>query len=249
MIHGGSNPWWQDEYGFDSDKIMEHTGMNQDAVDKLIEKRMDEMEKEKEMDAADAEGEEVEEEPQTTTPNYSMMLAKIASAPINMRKLVDEQKRKDDKQKRKDDRERRRKDDLDILKRVHGPFAPHLPLIRKLETLSRFRPEKLNKKEKKLGLASIISEKNNQKDLLILDDFNKEIKKTKEMFSLLKKLNAINSIIILDKQSNEKIGRSLKNLPHVKVSNTSNIALYDLVKHKKVIFTETSVKELEKRYQ
>ena len=109
MIHGGSNPWWQDEYGFDSDKIMEHTGMNQDAVDKLIEKRMDEMEKEKEMDAADAEVEEVEEEPQTTTPNYPMMLAQIASAPINMRKLVDEQKRKDDKQKRKDDRERRRR--------------------------------------------------------------------------------------------------------------------------------------------
>ena len=113
---------------------------------------------------------------------------------------------------------------------------------------SSYKVRKLNKKEKKLGLASIISEKNNQKDLLILDDFNKEIKKTKEMFSLLKKLNAINSIIILDKQSNEKIGRSLKNLPHVKVSNTSNIALYDLVKHKKVIFTETSVKELEKRY-
>ena len=113
---------------------------------------------------------------------------------------------------------------------------------------SSYKVRKLNKKEKKLGLASIISEKNSQKDLLILDDFNKEIKKTKEMFSLLKKLNAINSIIILDKQSNEKIGRSLKNLPHVKVSNTSNIALYDLVKHKKVIFTETSVKELEKRY-
>ena len=113
---------------------------------------------------------------------------------------------------------------------------------------SSYKVRKLNKKEKKLGLASIISEKNNKKDLLILDDFNKEIKKTKEMFSLLKKLNAINSIIILDKQSNEKIGRSLKNLPHVKVSNTSNIALYDLVKHKKVIFTETSVKELEKRY-
>ena len=113
---------------------------------------------------------------------------------------------------------------------------------------SSYKVRKLNKKEKKLGLASIISEKNNKKDLLILEDFNKEIKKTKEMFSLLKKLNAINSIIILDKQSNEKIGRSLKNLPHVKVSNTSNIALYDLVKHKKVIFTETSVKELEKRY-
>tara|TARA_B100000003_G_scaffold77992_1_gene69933 strand:- start:1999 stop:2622 length:624 start_codon:yes stop_codon:yes gene_type:complete len=111
-----------------------------------------------------------------------------------------------------------------------------------------YKKRKLNKKEKKIGLASIISEKKNQKDLLIFNDFDKEIKKTKEMFSLLNKFDATNSIIILDKSSNEKIGRSLKNMPKVKVSDSSNIVLYDLIKHKKVIFTETSIKELEKRY-
>ena len=112
-----------------------------------------------------------------------------------------------------------------------------------------YKKRKLNKKEKKIGLVSIISEKKNQKDLLIFNDFDKEIKKTKEMFSLLNKFDATNSIIILDKSSNEKIGRSLKNMPKVKVSDSSNIVLYDLIRHKKVIFTETSIKELEKRYQ
>ena len=111
-----------------------------------------------------------------------------------------------------------------------------------------YKKRKLNKKEKKIGLVSIISEKKNQKDLLIFNDFDKEIKKTKEMFSLLNKFDATNSIIILDKSSNEKIGRSLKNIPKVKVSDSNNIVLYDLIKHKKVIFTETSIKELEKRY-
>ena len=111
-----------------------------------------------------------------------------------------------------------------------------------------YKKRKLNKKEKKIGLVSIISEKKNQKDLLIFNDFDKEIKKTKEMFSLLNKFDATNSIIILDKSSNEQIGRSLKNMPKVKVSDSSNIVLYDLIKHKKVIFTETSIKELEKRY-
>jgi len=111
-----------------------------------------------------------------------------------------------------------------------------------------YKKRKLNKKEKKIGLVSIISEKKNQKDLLIFNDFDKEIKKTTEMFSLLNKFDATNSIIILDKSSNEKIGRSLKNMPKVKVSDSSNIVLYDLIKHKKVIFTETSIKELEKRY-
>ena len=111
-----------------------------------------------------------------------------------------------------------------------------------------YKKRKLNKKEKKLGLTSIMSVKNNEKDLIIFADFDKKITKTKEMYTILNKLEATDSIIILDKVSNEKVGRSLKNIPKVKVSDTSNMALYDLVKYRKVIFTETSIKELEKRY-
>ena len=111
-----------------------------------------------------------------------------------------------------------------------------------------YKKRKLNKKEKKLGLSTIISQKNNDKNLIIFNDFDKEIKKTKEMYSLLKKFDATNSLIILDKISNDKIARSLKNIPEVKVSDLAHIALYDLIKYKKIIFTETSIKELEKRY-
>ena len=111
-----------------------------------------------------------------------------------------------------------------------------------------YKLRKLNKKEKKIGLTSIITEKNNSKDLIVFDDFNKTIKKTKEMFTFLKKFEATNSIIILDKTSQENIARSLKNIPNVKVSDIAKITLYDLVKYKKIIFTETSIKELEKRY-
>ena len=120
---------------------------------------------------------------------------------------------------------------------AHGP---------KGQNAYKFR--KLNKKEKKQGLISIISEKNNLKDLIIFNDFNKAISKTKEMFLILKKFDAINCVLILDKKSNNNIGRSLKNIPNIKVSDTSNIILYDLLKYKKIIFTETSIKELEKRY-
>ena len=111
-----------------------------------------------------------------------------------------------------------------------------------------YKTRKLNKKEKKLGLLSLISEKNNQKNLIVFEDFEKQITKTKEIFSILKKNDAINSIVVLDKNSNEKIGRSLKNIPNVKVSDTNNLVLYDLVKYKKAIFTETSIREFEKRY-
>ena len=68
------------------------------------------------------------------------------------------------------------------------------------------------------------------------------------MFLILKKFEATNSIILLDKASKDKIGRSLKNIPNVKVSDIASVVLYDLVKYKKVIFTETSIKELEKKY-
>jgi len=45
----------------------------------------------------------------------------------------------------------------------------------------------------------------------------------------------------------DKIGKSLKNIPNVKITDSANVALYDMVKHKKVIFTESSIKEFEKR--
>ena len=111
-----------------------------------------------------------------------------------------------------------------------------------------YKVRKLNKKEKKNGLSSIITEKNESKNLIIFSDFNNKISKTKEIFSFLKKYDATNSVIILDNSSYEKIGRSLKNIPNVKISNINKLTLYDLVKYKKVIFTETSIKELEKRY-
>ena len=110
-----------------------------------------------------------------------------------------------------------------------------------------YKKRKLNKKEKKIGLSSIITEKNNNKDLIIFNDFQKTILKTKEMFSFLKKIDATNSIIILDKSSLDKVGRSLKNIPDIKVSEIGNLAIYDLLNYKKVIITETSIKELEKR--
>ena len=75
---------------------------------------------------------------------------------------------------------------------------------------SSYKKRKLNKKEKKQGLISIISDKNIQKNLIIFEDFNKDIKKTKEMFSLLKKFNATNCVMVLDKTSSSKIARSLK---------------------------------------
>ncbi len=113
---------------------------------------------------------------------------------------------------------------------------------------SNYKIRKLNKSEKKLSIASLITEKNNMNNVLIMDNFDKEIKKTKEMCSILKKFDATNSLIILDKTSKEKIEKSIRNIPNVKSTDVNHFSAFDIVKYKKLIFTESSIKELEKRY-
>ena len=111
-----------------------------------------------------------------------------------------------------------------------------------------YKKRKLNKNEKKLSVASLITEKNNNKNLLILNDFSSEIKKTREMGSIINKLEISNSLLILDKNYKEKIEKSARNIPNVKVTDVNHFSAYDIIKFKKVVFTESSVKELEKRY-
>ena len=68
------------------------------------------------------------------------------------------------------------------------------------------------------------------------------------MSLIIKKFELSNSIIILDKISKEKIEKSIRNIPNVKVTDVNHFSAFDIVKFKKVVFTESSVKELEKRY-
>ena len=111
-----------------------------------------------------------------------------------------------------------------------------------------YKKRKLNKNEKKLSVASLITEKNKNNELLVFSDFSNEIKKTKEMSSIIKKFEITNSLMILDKMSKNKIEKSIRNIPNVKVTDVNHFSAYDIIKFKKVVFTESSVKELEKRY-
>ena len=111
-----------------------------------------------------------------------------------------------------------------------------------------YKKRKLNKSEKKQSITSLISEKIKNKNLIIFSDFVSDIKKTKEMSVILKKFEISNSLIILDKSSKDKIEKSIRNIPNIKVTDINHFSAFDIVKFKKVVFTESSVKELEKRY-
>ena len=111
-----------------------------------------------------------------------------------------------------------------------------------------YKKRKLNKSEKKLSIASLISDKKKNNNLIIFSDFQSEIKKTKEMNSILKKFEILNSLIILDKTSKDKVEKSIRNIPNIKVTDINHFSAFDIVKFKKIVFTESSLKELEKRY-
>jgi len=111
-----------------------------------------------------------------------------------------------------------------------------------------YKKRKLNKSEKKLSIASLITEKTKLNNLIIFSDFNNEIKKTKEMSSIINKFEITNSLIILDKSSKDKIEKATRNIPNVKVTDVNHFSAFDIIKFNKVVFTESSVKELEKRY-
>ena len=111
-----------------------------------------------------------------------------------------------------------------------------------------YKKRKLNKSEKKNSIASLMSEKKLSKNLLVFSDFNSEIKKTKEMNIIIQKFDISNSLIILDKISREKIEKSIRNIPNIKVTDINHFSAFDVVKFKKIVFTESSLKELEKRY-
>ncbi len=113
---------------------------------------------------------------------------------------------------------------------------------------NNYKVKKMNKSEKKLSIKSLLTQKNINKNLIIIDDFKKEIKKTKEMFSILKNFDALNSLIIIDNESKNLISKSTKNLPNVKLTDTNHFSTFDLMKYNKLILTTSSLKLIEKRY-
>ena len=102
--------------------------------------------------------------------------------------------------------------------------------------------------EKKLSIASLITKKTQDNNLIIFNDFENKLDKTKQFNLILTKFNALNSLIVLDSKSKENVDKSARNIPNIKVTDVNHFSAYDLAKFKKLIFTESSVKQLEKKF-
>ena len=110
-----------------------------------------------------------------------------------------------------------------------------------------YKNKKINKKVRKLAIAQTLSKKNHDKNLYILADVKKEIKKTKEFNKFLVKNKLKNILIISDEDSLKNINKSARNIKDLKLIKHEGTNIYDLFKYKNVIITSTSVKKIQER--
>ena len=110
-----------------------------------------------------------------------------------------------------------------------------------------YKNKKINKKVRKLALAQTLSKKNLEKNLYILADVKKEIKKTKEFNKFLVKNKFKNTLIISDEDSLKNINKSARNIKDLKLIKHEGTNIYDIFKYKHVIITSTSVKKIQER--
>ena len=110
-----------------------------------------------------------------------------------------------------------------------------------------YKINKINKKIRKIGLFHILSKKNKLNSLFVVTDFKEEIKKTKLFNEFLEKNKLTNSLLISDKESTNKIIKSARNIPNLKIIDQQGANAYDLLKYKNVIFTTSSIKKFQDR--
>ena len=107
---------------------------------------------------------------------------------------------------------------------------------------------KINKKEKRLAIKSILSSKVAEKELVVLDKLELKEIKTANMVKVLNNVKAEGKTLILLPANNENVQKSSRNIEGVKTLTVDTINAYDLVKYNNLVVTEDTVKKLEEVY-
>ena len=105
---------------------------------------------------------------------------------------------------------------------------------------------RMPRKARREALLSALSLKNREDKIVVVDKFELEEPKTKIMAKALTELNVSSALIVIA-QSDEKIERSARNLPKVKVLRVEGLNVYDLLRYEHLILTEGALKLIEER--
>ena len=106
---------------------------------------------------------------------------------------------------------------------------------------------KLNKKEKRAALKSVLTSKVNDSKFIVLDELKLDEIKTKKFQEVLNNLK-VNKALIIINENDKNVVMSAKNIPAVKTALTNTINVYDILKYDTVVVTKDAVATIEEVY-
>lgn len=119
-------------------------------------------------------------------------------------------------------------------------------------TKEKIYARKINKKMNRLAIFSVLSKKNRENELKVIDNlsFEKTKQKTKIMAQILKNIvgGKINALLI-SLPENKTINRLIANIKNADALSPYSLNIYDLLRHKNIILEEKAVNEIEKHYK
>jgi large subunit ribosomal protein L4 len=104
------------------------------------------------------------------------------------------------------------------------------------------------KKVKRLALKMALSSKLNEKELVVLDQFDLKEIKTKEFVGIMDALK-LNSALIVTEEKNENLELSSRNVKDIKVLRSEGLNVYDILKYQTLVLLEPAIKNIEGRLQ
>lgn len=105
--------------------------------------------------------------------------------------------------------------------------------------------KKINRKERRLALKSALAYKALEKELIVVDNFDIQSSKTKDVKSLLANLKAEKNVLIVVDELNENMILATRNLSNVILLQANEINVLDVITADKMIITEAAVKQIE----
>ncbi|MCQ2977485.1 MAG: 50S ribosomal protein L4 [archaeon] len=106
--------------------------------------------------------------------------------------------------------------------------------------------QKMNRKERKLALKSVLSEKAKAKEIIVIDNFDLASNKTKDMLEALKKFKLEDKkVLLVMEELTENVILAGRNLQNVLMMEPVEINVLDLVNADTLLVTEKAVKEIE----
>jgi large subunit ribosomal protein L4 len=99
---------------------------------------------------------------------------------------------------------------------------------------------------RRTALLSALSMKNHDGKLIVVDKLEPEQPKTKIMARALADLNIQSALIVIPGRD-DKVERSARNLPRIKVLRVDGLNVYDLLRYEHLILTEAALRLIEER--